>query len=39
MININLQARRMVAEDYNQVASLVYYESNNHRHLDWHSPL
>ena len=39
MININLQARRMVAEDYNQVASLVYYETNNHRHLDWHSPL
>ena len=29
----------MVAEDYNQVASLVYYETNNHRHLDWHSPL
>lgn len=39
MININLQARRMVAEDYNQVSSLVYYEANNHRHLDWHSPL
>ncbi len=29
----------MVAEDYNQVSSLVYYEANNHRHLDWHSPL
>ena len=39
MINVSLQARRAVARDHDQIADLVFYESNNHRHLDWHSPL
>jgi hypothetical protein len=28
-----------VDRDYDQIANLIFYESNNHRHLDWHSPL
>ena len=39
MINIGLQVRRAVAEDYQQIASLIFYEANSHRHLDWRSPL
>jgi ribosomal protein S18 acetylase RimI-like enzyme len=39
MINVNLQARRMAAQDHDQVANFIFYESNHHRHLDWHSPL
>lgn len=39
MINISMQVRRAVAQDHDQIANLIFYESNNHRHLDWHSPL
>ena len=39
MINVSLQVRRAVAQDHDQIANLIFYESNNHRHLDWHSPL
>ena len=39
MINVSLQVRRAVDRDYDQIANLIFYESNNHRHLDWHSPL
>ena len=39
MINIGLQVRRAVAEDYQQIANLLFYEANAHRHLDWRSPL
>ena len=39
MINISLQVRRAVEQDHDQIANLMYYESNSHRHLDWHSPL
>jgi len=39
MINVSLQVRRAVDRDYDQIANLTFYESNNHRHLDWHSPL
>ncbi len=39
MINVNLQARRMIAEDTDQISNFVFFESNSHRHLDWHSPL
>ncbi len=39
MINVSLQVRRAVARDREQIANLIFYESNSHRHLDWHSPL
>jgi ribosomal-protein-alanine N-acetyltransferase len=39
MINVSLQIRRAVEHDHDQIANLIFYESNNHRHLDWHSPL
>jgi ribosomal-protein-alanine N-acetyltransferase len=39
MINVSLQVRHAVDQDHDQIASLIYYESNSHRHLDWHSPL
>jgi ribosomal-protein-alanine N-acetyltransferase len=39
MINVSLQVRRAVEQDRDQIANLIFYESNNHRHLDWHSPL
>ena len=39
MINIGLQVRRAVTEDYQQIANLLFYEANVHRHLDWCSPL
>ncbi len=39
MINVSLQVRRAVGWDHDRLAKLVYYESNSHRHLDWHSPL
>ena len=39
MINIGLQVRRARAEDYQQIANLIFYEANAHRHLDWRSPL
>lgn len=39
MINVKLQVRRAVEQDHDQIANLIHYESNSHRHLDWHSPL
>ena len=39
MINVSLQVRHAVAEDYHQIASLILNETNTHRHLDWRSPL
>jgi len=39
MINVSLQVRRAVEQDHNQISNLIFYESNNHRHLDWYSPL
>jgi len=39
MINFNLQVRRAVREDHRQIASLIFHETNTHRHLDWRSAL
>ncbi|MBE0669306.1 MAG: GNAT family N-acetyltransferase [Anaerolineales bacterium] len=39
MINLNLKVRRAVIEDHNQIANLIFYEANTHRHLDWRSAL
>jgi len=39
MINVSLQIRRAAGRDHDQIANLSFYESNAHRHLDWHSPL
>ena len=39
MINLNLKVRRAVMEDHHQIASLIFYEANTHRHLDWRSAL
>ena len=39
MINVRLQVRRAVVQDQDQLTNLIFYESNTHRHLDWHSPL
>jgi ribosomal-protein-alanine N-acetyltransferase len=39
MINVSLQIRRAVSQDHDQIANLIFHESNTHRHLDWHSPL
>ena len=39
MINLNLKVRRAVVEDHSQIASLVFFEANTHRHLDWRSAL
>lgn len=39
MINLNLQVRRAVTQDHHQIANLIFYEANTHRHLDWRSLL
>jgi len=39
MINVSLKIRRAVDQDRDQISNLIFYESNNHRHLDWYSPL
>lgn len=39
MISTNLKVRRAVAEDHSQIANLVFFEANTHRHLDWRSAL
>lgn len=39
MINVNVKVRRAVIEDHSQIASLIFYEANTHRHLDWRSVL
>ncbi len=35
----DLQIRPAVAGDYQQIADLIYYDANLHRHLDWRTPL
>ena len=39
MINVSMQVRRAVERDHDQISNLIFYESYNHRHLDWYSPL
>ncbi len=39
MINLHFKVRRAVMEDHNQIANLIFLESNTHRHLDWRSAL
>jgi ribosomal protein S18 acetylase RimI-like enzyme len=39
MINLHVQVRRAVAQDHRQIANLIFYEANSHRHLDWRSAL
>jgi len=39
MIGTNLQVRRAVPEDHQQIAGLMFQEANLHRHLDWRPPL
>jgi ribosomal-protein-alanine N-acetyltransferase len=39
MIHINLEVRRAVPEDHQQIAGLMFHEANLHRHLDWRPPL
>jgi [ribosomal protein S18]-alanine N-acetyltransferase len=39
MISVNLQVRRAVAADHQQIADLMFFEAYVHRHLDWQTPL
>ena len=39
MINLRLHVRRAVAQDHRQISSLIFQESNTHRHLDWRTAL
>ena len=39
MINASVQIRHAVKQDHDQISNLSFFESNTHRHLDWHSPL
>ena len=39
MIAVNLHIRPAVAEDQQQIADLIRFESHVHRHLDWRTPL
>ncbi len=39
MVAINLQIRRAVPADQQQIANLMFFESYVHRHLDWRGPL
>ena len=39
MINLNYKVRCAVMEDHNQIANLIFFEANTHRHLDWRSAL
>jgi len=39
MVAISLQVRPAVFADQQQIASLMYFESRVHRHLDWRAPL
>jgi ribosomal protein S18 acetylase RimI-like enzyme len=39
MITLDAQVRRAVAQDRQRISSLLFYESNAHRHLDWRSAL
>ena len=39
MVAINLQVRRAVLADQQQIANLIFFETRVHRHLDWRAPL
>lgn len=39
MIGLRLQIRRAVARDHRKISSLIFHESNTHRHLDWRTAL
>lgn len=39
MIGVSLQIRRAVPRDHRQISSLIFHESNTHRHLDWRTAL
>ena len=39
MINLGLQVRRALPQDQRQISSLIFQESNTHRHLDWRTAL
>ena len=39
MISENLQVRRAVTADQQQIADLMFFETYVHRHLDWRTPL
>ena len=39
MVALNLQVRRAVPADQQQIANLMYFETRVHRHLDWRAPL
>lgn len=39
MVAVDLQVRRATRADQRQIASLMYFESRVHRHLDWRGPL
>lgn len=39
MINLHLHVRRAMAQDHRQLSTLIFQESNTHRHLDWRTAL
>ncbi len=39
MIEVNLRTRPAVSADQQQIADLVLFQQQIHRHLDWHAPL
>ena len=39
MIAVNLRVRPAVSADQQQIADLILFEQQIHRHLDWHAPL
>jgi len=39
MIEVNLRTRPAVSADQQQIADLILFQQQIHRHLDWHGPL
>jgi ribosomal protein S18 acetylase RimI-like enzyme len=39
MIEVNLRTRRAVSADQQQIANLILFQQQIHRHLDWRAPL
>lgn len=39
MIRLDAQVRRALPQDRQRISSLLFYEANTHRHLDWRSAL
>jgi ribosomal protein S18 acetylase RimI-like enzyme len=39
MIDVNLRTRPAVSADQQQIADLILFQQQIHRHLDWHAPL